>query len=122
MIYLDYNASAPLRPEARAAWLSAQDEDWGSDRQSIPLQPLAEFRLPPFESSSKSPDWACGTTGSFLVAQLLEIAQDKRDAVFLGHGGKFYLQHLPDLPSHRGSVPRRRSPREIPAAIPDRFA
>ncbi len=30
MIYLDYNASAPVRPEARAAWLSAQDEDWGN--------------------------------------------------------------------------------------------
>lgn len=30
MAYLDWNATAPLRPEARAAWLAAQDEAWGN--------------------------------------------------------------------------------------------
>ena len=26
--YFDYNATAPLRPEARAAWLAAADDLW----------------------------------------------------------------------------------------------
>ena len=30
MIYLDWNATAPLRPEARSAWLAAQDEAWAN--------------------------------------------------------------------------------------------
>ncbi|MGH7146089.1 MAG: cysteine desulfurase family protein [Planctomycetota bacterium] len=29
-IYFDYNATAPLRPEARAAWLAATGEAWGN--------------------------------------------------------------------------------------------
>ena len=29
-IYLDWNATAPLRPEARSAWLAAQDEAWAN--------------------------------------------------------------------------------------------
>ena len=28
MQYFDHNATAPLRPEARAAWIEAQDESW----------------------------------------------------------------------------------------------
>jgi len=30
MIYLDYNATAPLRPAARDAWLRAQDTVWAN--------------------------------------------------------------------------------------------
>lgn len=30
MAYLDWNATAPLRPEARAAWLAAQEDAWGN--------------------------------------------------------------------------------------------
>ena len=30
MIYLDWNATAPLRPEARSAWLAAQEEAWAN--------------------------------------------------------------------------------------------
>lgn len=30
MIYLDWNATAPLRPAARTAWLAAQDTTWGN--------------------------------------------------------------------------------------------
>ena len=30
MIYLDWNATAPLHPAARAAWLAAQDGAWGN--------------------------------------------------------------------------------------------
>ena len=30
MIYLDWNASAPLRPVARSAWLAAQDDAWAN--------------------------------------------------------------------------------------------
>ncbi|GDY13930.1 cysteine desulfurase NifS [Planctomycetota bacterium] len=30
MIYLDWNATAPLRPAARSAWLAAQDTSWGN--------------------------------------------------------------------------------------------
>lgn len=29
-VYLDWNATAPLLPEARAAWLRAQDESWAN--------------------------------------------------------------------------------------------
>jgi len=30
MIYLDHNATSPLRPAARAAWLEAQDDAWAN--------------------------------------------------------------------------------------------
>jgi len=34
--YFDYNATSPLRPEARAAWLEAKDALW--------LNPSAPYR------------------------------------------------------------------------------
>ncbi len=33
-IYLDWNATAPLLPAARAAWLAAQDQAWGNPSSS----------------------------------------------------------------------------------------
>jgi len=44
-VYLDYNATAPLAPAARAAWLAAQDEAWGNPGSIHAVGQLARHRL-----------------------------------------------------------------------------
>ena len=45
MIYLDWNATAPLEPAARAAWLAAQDEAWGNPGSAHGVGQAARHRL-----------------------------------------------------------------------------
>lgn len=44
-IYLDWNATAPLSPAARAAWLEAQDEAWGNPGSVHAFGQRARHRL-----------------------------------------------------------------------------
>ena len=44
-IYLDYNATAPLSPAARTAWLAAQDEAWGNPGSIHAIGQLARHRV-----------------------------------------------------------------------------
>jgi len=43
-IYLDYNATAPLSPAARTAWLAAQDEAWGNPGSIHAIGQIARHR------------------------------------------------------------------------------
>jgi cysteine desulfurase len=44
-IYLDWNATAPLSPAARAAWLAAQDQAWGNPGSVHDLGQRARHQL-----------------------------------------------------------------------------
>lgn len=103
MIYLDWNATAPLRPCARDAWLAAQEQAWGNPASTHRAGQQARAAVDAALASCAA-SLGCGagelvvtSGGSEALASVLRMAQGPVVASAIDHSA--VLRNAADLRS-----------------------